>query len=119
MHETSLVDFLFLLPLYSPSPSHLLSGPSLSSSSQSLSYLNQITSHTMYQLLLSVSLFLSVVAAETMSAVTPAITSGTSSGACISAAVLDACLSTTQNLVSICGSTDYPCMCQRYIDIVQ
>ncbi|KAI0144067.1 hypothetical protein F4776DRAFT_455964 [Hypoxylon sp. NC0597] len=44
--------------------------------------------------------------------------SGSSTTACAAQNILDACLQTTESYVSLCATTDYMCLCDKYIAIM-
>lgn len=44
--------------------------------------------------------------------------STTSSVACAAQNILDTCLATTESYVSLCATTDYMCLCDKYVAIM-
>ncbi|KAI1177640.1 hypothetical protein F4777DRAFT_185851 [Nemania sp. FL0916] len=47
-----------------------------------------------------------------------AATAAADSTACAAEAILDACLDTTEGYLSLCGSQDYSCLCEKYTTIM-
>lgn len=45
-------------------------------------------------------------------------TDDTSSTVCAAQNILDTCLQTTESYVSLCATTDYMCLCDKYVAIM-
>ncbi|KAI0540512.1 hypothetical protein GGR58DRAFT_133218 [Xylaria digitata] len=61
--------------------------------------------------LVSIAVLAAAVSADTT-------TASTTTTACAAQTILDACLDTTESYLSLCGSQDYSCLCDKYTAIM-
>ncbi|KAI0179195.1 hypothetical protein GGR52DRAFT_296206 [Hypoxylon sp. FL1284] len=59
----------------------------------------------------------SLTGAQDTTTTTDDSSSSSSSTGCAAQNIVDACLSTTESYVSLCGTTDYSCLCEKYTAI--
>ncbi|KAI2463629.1 hypothetical protein F4781DRAFT_114404 [Annulohypoxylon bovei var. microspora] len=63
--------------------------------------------------------FLATVAlVDAQTTTTTSTTAATTTTACPAQNILDTCLDTTESYVTLCGTTDYMCLCDKYVAIV-
>lgn len=63
-------------------------------------------------------LSIAVLAASAVSAQTTTTTASSSSSTCAAQSILDACLDTTTGYLTLCETTDYQCLCDKYTAIM-
>ncbi|OTA70185.1 hypothetical protein K449DRAFT_427701 [Hypoxylon sp. EC38] len=65
-----------------------------------------------------VALLAAVASVDAQTTTTDTTSSDSSTTACAAQNILDACLQTTEGYLSLCATTDYMCLCDKYIAIM-